>query len=144
MEKRVLFNRIIFILGIVGFLVAGYVLSGYLTGSSIYCPAGGGCETVRKSPYAWPLGIPVPGVGFLGYAVIVVLAILRTMRPEDDKKLLYGLLGMATFGVLFVTGFSLTQAFLIKTFCSWCVISTLIMYTIFGLTLASLKVPKSR
>lgn len=130
-------NRVIFTLAIVGFVVAGYVLKGYLTESSVFCPIGGGCDAVRKSPYAWPLGIPIPAFGFIGYTVILVLAFLRTLKPENDHKLLTGMLGMAIFGTLFVTGFTLTEAFLIKEFCFWCVISTLIMYIIFGLTLTS-------
>lgn len=138
-KRLTLYNRIIFILAIVGFLVAGYVLKGYLTQSSVYCPAGGGCDIVRKSPYAWPLGIPVPAFGFIGYAVMVVLSFLRTVKPKNDRKFLYGILGMAIFGTLFVTGFSLTEAILIKQFCFWCIISTVIMYMIFGLTILSFR-----
>ncbi|MCL5125327.1 MAG: vitamin K epoxide reductase family protein [Deltaproteobacteria bacterium] len=138
MEKLTLYNRIIFMLAIVGFLVAGYVLKGYLAKTSVYCPAGGGCDVVRNSPYAWPLGVPVPAFGFLGYTIILVLSFLRTVKPKNDKVLLDGILGMAIFGTLFVTGFSIVEAFLIKRFCFWCVVSSVTMYTIFGLTIWSL------
>jgi uncharacterized membrane protein len=142
MSKLVFLNRLIFILGILGFVIAGYVLQGYLRSSSVYCPAGGGCDLVRKSPYAWPLGIPVPAVGFMGYSIIIILSFLRTIMPKKDKQLLYGLFGMATFGALFVTGFTFTQLFLIKATCFWCIVSTIDMYVIFHLVLFSLRKAK--
>ncbi len=144
MLKLKTLNRAIFILAIVGFVIAGYVLQGYLRHASVYCPVGGGCDLVRKSPYAWPLGIPVPAVGFVGYAVIFTLAYLRTTNVKNEKKLLLGLVGMSAFGAAFVTWFTLTEALVIKSFCSWCVVSAVDMYTIFGLTLTSFRISKQK
>lgn len=136
------YNRLIFVLAIVGFVIAGYVLQGYLRNSSVFCPAGGGCDEVRKSPYSWPFGVPVPAIGFVGYAVIATLAFLRTAVPKKEKQLLMGLVGMSAFGAAFVTWFTLTEAFLIKGYCSWCIISAIDMYTLFGLILTSFQISK--
>ncbi|MFZ5845164.1 MAG: vitamin K epoxide reductase family protein [Patescibacteria group bacterium] len=139
--KLVLFNRLIFILSLLGVVVAGYVLQGWLRQSPLVCLTGSGCETVAKSPYNYPFGIPVPAVGFLGYSILTVLAFSRT--TSADKRLLYGILGMATFGVLFVSWFTYLELFVIRGVCSWCAISAVNMLIIFVLTIKSyLLLPK--
>ena len=124
-------NRIIFILSIAGLLMGIYVLQSFLRQTGIICLSGGGCEAVRRSPLSYPFGIPVPAVGVAGYTFLVILTFLRTVK--DNKKLLSWILGMATFGICFVTWFTYTEIFLIKGICMWCAISAVNMYIIFGL-----------
>lgn len=127
-------NRIIFVLSIAGILMAIYVLQSFLRNTGIVC-ATGGCETVRKSTYAWPLGIPIPAVGLVGYTILTVSAFLRTMQLSPSRRRLVKrvMLGMAIFGVLFVSWFTYTELFLIKGVCMWCAISAIDMYIIFFL-----------
>ena len=140
MLKPEINNRLIFLLSLFGLIVAGYVLQGYLRQSSVYCPVGGGCDLVRKSPYAWPFGIPVPAFGFVGYLTILSLSFFKTAIADAKKRYDVSLwiAGIATFGVGFVTWFTLTEAFLIGGFCSWCVVSAIVMYFIFGLVLTDI------
>jgi len=133
-------NRIIFILSIAGLLMGIYVLQSFLRQTGIICLSGGGCEAVRRSPLSYPFGIPVPAVGVAGYTFLVILTFLRTVK--DNKKLLSWILGMATFGICFVTWFTYTEIFLIKGICMWCAISAINMYVIFALTLISIKIGK--
>jgi uncharacterized membrane protein len=128
-------NRIIFILSILGIIMAVYVLQSFLRQSSIICLTGKGCEIVRRNPISWPLGIPVPAIGLVGYSFMAVLAFLRT--TSDNKRLLHGILGMAIFGICFVTWFTSMEIFVIKGICMWCAISAVNMYIIFCLTLKS-------
>ena len=51
--------------------------------------------------------------------------------------MLRGMLGMATFGVLFVTWFTYTEIFIIKGICTWCALSAANMVVIFTLLLKS-------
>jgi uncharacterized membrane protein len=134
-------NRIIFILSILGVIMAIYVLQSFLRQSSIICLTGSGCEIVRKSSVAWPLGIPVPAIGLVGYSFMAILAFLRT--TSNDKRLLYAILGMATFGVCFVTWFTSMELFVIKGICMWCGISAINMFVVFGLTIRSLLLLKN-
>ncbi len=40
--------------------VSVYLLVEYTTGQPGLCLTGSGCDEVRASPYAYPLGIPMP------------------------------------------------------------------------------------
>ena len=131
--KQKALNRTIFILSIAGLLMGIYVLQSFLRQTGIICLSGGGCEAVRKSALSYPLGIPVPAIGVVGYTILVVLTFLRTTNQQLTTKLLPWILGMATFGICFVTWFTYTEIFLIKGICMWCAISAVNMYIIFGL-----------
>ena len=135
-------NRIMFGLSLVGILIALYVTQSFLRQTSIVC-VNTGCETVRKSASSYLLGsIPVPSVGLVGYTVLATLAFFRTADILKKKNLLHGMLGMAAFGVLFVSWFTYTEAFVIKAFCTWCVISAANMVVIFLLVIRSIKLQK--
>ena len=121
-------NRIIFILSLGGVLIAAYVLQSFIRQTPIVC-VNSGCELVRKSPHSYILGIPVPGVGLVGYSLLALFAFLQT--TTEKKELLYGILGISTFGVLFVTWFTYMELFVIKAVCTWCAISALNMAIIF-------------
>jgi uncharacterized membrane protein len=133
-------NRVIFILAVLGVIMAVYVLQSFLRQSSIICFTGGGCELVRKNPVSWPLGIPVPAFGLVGYAGLVVLSFLRT--TSNKMGLIKGMLGIAIFGVCFVTWFTSMELFVIHGICTWCAVSAVNMYIVFGLVLKSLSLQK--
>lgn len=133
-KRAIILNRTIFILSLAGFFMAIYVLQSFLRQTSIVCISSG-CEVVRKSLYSYPFGIPVPAFGLVGYALLALLSFLRTTSTR--KELLYAMLGIALFGVCFVTWFTLTELFLIKAICTWCAISAINMVIIFILTYAS-------
>lgn len=140
-SKHALTNRVIFVLSLLGIIMAVYVLQSFLRQSSIVCVTGGGCEAVRKNPASWPFGIPVPAVGLVGYTILTVCAFLRTLKLNTRALQLVTriMLGMATFGVLFVTWFTYTELFVIKGVCTWCAVSTVNMYVIFVLLLKERK-----
>jgi len=140
--KEKTLNRIIFILSIAGLLMGVYVLQSFLRQTGIICLTGGGCEAVRRSPLSYPFGIPVPAIGVFGYAFLMVLTFLRTINHQLGMKLLPWVIGMATFGICFVTWFTYTEVFQIKGICMWCGISALNMYIIFGLSVKSLLIEK--
>lgn len=127
-------NRIIFVLAIIGILIAAYVTQSFLRKVGIIC-ATGGCELVRKSPASYLWGVPVPSVGLVGYSVIAILAFLRTTKKNEN--ILKGIIGMTAFGVAFTTWFTYTELFVIKGVCTWCAISTINMYVLFGLAVKS-------
>lgn len=124
-------NRIVFVLSLIGIIIAIYVLQSFIRQTGIVCVTSG-CELVRKSPASYLFGFfPVPAVGLIGYTVLTVLAFLRT--TNDKPWIQKAMLGMATFGVLFVSWFTYTEIFIIKGICTWCALSTLNMITIFVL-----------
>lgn len=134
-------NRIVFILSLVGIIIAVYVLQSFLRQASILC-LNSGCELVRKNPASYLFGIPVPAFGLVGYAGLAILAFLKTI---SDKRIYDKLmLGIAIFGVCFVSWFTYTELFVIRAICTWCFVSTLNMISIFFiLFINSRKVKKS-
>lgn len=139
-KNIVLYNRAIFILSLLGFFIAIYVLQSFVRQTSIVC-VNTGCELVRKNPASYPFGIPVPAFGLIGYACLVILSFWRTMSKKP--WLLKGSLGIAIFGVCFTLWFTYTEIFVIGAVCTWCAISTVNMFVIFLLTIFSFKA-KSR
>lgn len=140
-KKLMTINRIIFVLSVIGILIAAYVTQSFLRKVGIVCVSSG-CELVRKNPASYLWGVPVPSVGLLGYSVIAILAFLRT--SSKNSNLLKGILGMTAFGVAFTTWFTYTELFVIKGVCTWCAISTVNMYVLFFLALKSYILEKKK
>jgi uncharacterized membrane protein len=135
LDKNVFINRIIFILSIAGIIMAIYVLQSFLRQSSIICLTGSGCETVRKSPFSYIFGIPIPAFGLVGYAGLAILSFLKTLNLSTVNRQLSTkiMFAIAIFGICFVTWFTYMELFVIKGICMWCAISAVNMYGIFGL-----------
>lgn len=136
---RQFLNRMIFILAIIGILIAAYVTQSFLRKVGIVCVSSG-CELVRKNPASYLWGVPVPAVGLVGYSIIAILAFLRT--SSKNKNLLKGILGMTAFGVAFTSWFTYTEIFIIKGICTWCAISTVNMFVLFFLAIKSTMLEK--
>lgn len=127
-EDRISINRIVFVLSILGAVIAIYVLQSFIRQSPIVC-VNTGCEIVRKSPLSYIFGIPVPAFGLIGYSFLAILAYIRTMT--ENKRLLLAMLGISFSGVVFVSWFTYTEIFLINGICSWCAVSAVNMIVIF-------------
>lgn len=134
MKQTVLLNRIMFVLSIVGILIAAYVTQSFLRKVGIVCVSSG-CELVRKNAASYLWGVPVPSVGLLGYSIIAILAFARS--TSKNINLLKGILGMTTFGVCFTLWFTYTELFVIRGVCMWCAISTVNMFILFILAIKS-------
>lgn len=132
------YNRIIFILSLLGIAMAIYVLQSFLRQSPIVCISTG-CDVVRKSPYSYPFGIPVPFFGLVGYTILAISAFLRTVNLKSHILRLMSqiMLGVAIFGVAFVSWFTYTELFIIRGICMWCAISAVNMVVVFVLVLKS-------
>lgn len=125
-------NRLIFILSLVGIAIAVYVFQSFLRQAPILC-INSGCETVRKSPYSYLFGVPVPGYGLVGYTILAILAFLRTTSTKLKKQLLPWIVGIGTGGVAFVGWFTYMELFVIRGLCTWCAVSAFNMVTIASL-----------
>jgi protein-disulfide isomerase len=106
--------------------VSVYLLVEYTTGQAGVCLTGSGCDEVRASEFAYPLGIPMPLIGVLFYAVAAWLA-YRSLRggpilgvSAKTLLLLAGLAGVAMSAVL-----TALEAFVIHAFCTWCLASAI-------------------
>jgi protein-disulfide isomerase/uncharacterized membrane protein len=106
-------RRIAVLGALIGVFASAYLLIDYVWGSGI-CLTGSGCDTVRLSPYAYPLGIPMPlaGLGFYTAALVLALA----TRP--------GLLaGWSVIGIAVMAALTTIELTVIHAVCSWCLLS---------------------
>lgn len=132
-NSRIL-NRIIFLLSILGLVMAIYVLQGFIRKSPIVC-INTGCEAIRKNPLSYPLGIPIPAFGLTGYLLLSIIAFFRT--TSSNPILLKSILAISIGGVIFVSWFTTVEIFIIHAICTWCAFSAINMVIIFIISLKS-------
>lgn len=106
--------------------LAGLGLAAYLTyikysGDDLACPVGGSCATVQESQYAELVGIPVPVLGLLGYAGLLLAAAL----PGPLGRALGLFTAVVSFG--FSAYLTAVEAFVLDAWCAWCVGSAVLV-----------------
>ena len=122
------------VVALIGLVDAIYLTLHHLSGEQVPCSVTGGCETVLTSYYAEIAGIPLAAFGAAAYFLAFSLAILAAF---GNRKLWF-LFGVQ---VSLMAAFSLwlfyLQAFVIKAFCQFCLLSAATTITLFIIALAS-------
>jgi protein-disulfide isomerase/uncharacterized membrane protein len=118
---------------VVGAAASAYLLVEYLTGQPGVCLTGSGCDLVRASAFAYPLGIPTPLIGLVFYLLAGWMA-LRTLDSRSVAGFAPGtalllLAGMGALASMVLTGL---EAFVIKAFCTWCVVQAIASLVLLG------------
>ena len=125
---------IIFGLALIGFALAGYtwLITQNLASSSI-CTFGQefDCDIVTRGPYSKIYGISVSLIGMIGYGFMALAALLRHWFRED-RGLDYFLLAAAAGGLAFSFYLTGLEAFVIHSWCLFCVSSQIIILLIFA------------
>lgn len=135
--KKIIITALI--VALFGFVDAVYLTIEHYRGDIPPCSIVEGCEQVLTSSYSALFGIPVSLVGAIYYLLILVclFAFLDTKR----NIFLKGVRGLSTAGLLASLGFVYIQAFVIKAYCLYCLISALTTLVVF--VLAWFVFPKS-
>jgi uncharacterized membrane protein len=111
------------LLSLVGLADALYLTIEHITGQSVRCTIVSGCSEVLSSPYAVVAGVPLAAIGAAAYFTVFSLAILTLFGYPKAGTLLMALLIMM-FGVSLWLIY--LQAFVIREFCQYCLLSALI------------------
>ena len=100
-----------------------YLLVEYVTGQPGVCLTGSGCDLVRASAFAYPLGIPTPLIGLVFY-LVAAWAVLRTLEAGRLVGLAPGtaLLWLTLAGAAASMVLTGLEAFVIHAFCTWCLV----------------------
>jgi uncharacterized membrane protein len=111
---------VVALLAVIGLADSMYLTVEHLAGRSVPCTITGGCEQVLTSPYATIGGLPLAGLGALAYFTVFSLATLAAFgyRKAGDLLLILVVLMLAVSVYLFIL-----QAFVIKAFCQFCLLS---------------------
>jgi uncharacterized membrane protein len=111
------------LLALFGIADALYLTIEHLTGQSVRCTIISGCSAVLSSPYAVVAGIPLAAIGAGAYFTVFSLAILALFGYRIAGKLLVPFVG----GMFLVTLWLIyLQAFVIREFCQYCLLSATI------------------
>lgn len=107
-----------------GVFAAAYLLVDYVFGSGI-CLTGSGCDVVRSSPYAYPLGIPMPLLGLGFYLAAIVLLLVAPSRRLGPLNAGIAAVGWSLAGVAVMGLLTFIELFVIHALCSWCLMSAI-------------------
>ncbi|HEX7315274.1 MAG TPA: vitamin K epoxide reductase family protein [Pyrinomonadaceae bacterium] len=117
-----------------GLADAVYLTVEHLSGQSVRCMVVSGCDEVLQSSYATvAFGVPVAAVGAVAYFTVFSLATLAAYGYDGARKLLAPLVAVMFLATLW---FLYLQAFVIRAFCTYCLISAIVTTVLTLLVLA--------
>lgn len=117
------------LLALLGFLDALYLsLSRLHPENPLFCPSGGGCEAVERSPWSTIPpggGIPVALLGVIGYVVLLGGILLALQRDYLTQQVALPplLFAFTTATLLFSCYLMVVQVWMIRALCFWCLVS---------------------
>ncbi len=114
---------VIVVVSIVGLIDTLYLTYHALTKTDVKClffPKEW-CQKVQYSKYSKTFGIPNPFLGLGMYLAILALSFAFNSGLVPFWPLSF----IITFGFLFSLYFTYIQAFVLRAFCTWCVVSAL-------------------
>lgn len=119
--------------GFAGFIDSSYLSVLHYKNTIPPCSLLGECETVLTSRYAVVWGVPTALFGALYYLAVVILSVLYF----DTKKIKYifAAMSVVTIGFIFTLWLLFLQAFIIKAFCEYCLLSAGVTITLFFIVL---------
>ncbi len=135
-------NRLLFV-AIAILALAGMVISvvslqrHYAKSATAFCEVGEkfNCDIVNRSEYSSLMGIPVAGIGIVGYGVLFALATVYRARVETPLRLLVAALA----GLAFALYLTYVEGYVLETWCILC-LSSLALIAMITVLAAVLKV----
>lgn len=121
---------IILFFAIVGIFDTVYLIYHKVRGTDVACwffpPEW--CRKVQYSSYSKTMGIPNAVAGLVMYCAIILLLWLYV----SGYIAWWPIAAIITFGFLFSMYFVYIQAFVLRAFCTWCVVSAINFCVMFG------------
>ncbi len=114
---------ILYVCGIIGVIDTLYLIYNKVKGTEVAClffPKEW-CYKVQHSPQSKTFGIPNSYLGFIMYVLILVMTYMFT----GGSLPFWPIQAIVTFGFLFSMYFVYIQAFVLRAFCTWCVVSAI-------------------
>jgi vitamin-K-epoxide reductase (warfarin-sensitive) len=133
-------NRTLFVaislLAVAGMAISAFSLQRhYARSATSFCEVGErfNCDIVNRSEYSTVMGIPVAGIGVLGYGALLALATVYRSRPETPLRLL----SAALAGLAFALYLTYVEAYKLDTWCILCLssLAVIAMISLLGVAL---------
>lgn len=119
---------------LIGLVDSIYLTIHHLTGEQVPCSVTGGCETVLTSYYAEIAGVPLAAFGAAAYFLAFSLAILAAF---GNRKMWFAFGVQVSLMAAFSLWLLYLQAFVLKAFCQFCLLSAATTLTLFILALVT-------
>ncbi len=114
MRKTLPFWLVVFVCA-AALVASSLLLVDYVRPAPVFCAADGGCGLVRRTVFAYPLGIPTPLIGIGGLLAIGLAELLQGRRARIVQVML------AAIGAIVGVGLLLVQLKM-KTVCPFCAV----------------------
>jgi len=124
---------IVALLSLVGLADSIYLTVEHLTGQSLRCTIISGCSEVLSSPYSHIGSVPLAALGAMAYFTVFDLSILAAFGYRFARPLLMALLALMFLMTLWLL---YLQAFVIRHFCQYCLLSAAVTITLTAIALA--------
>lgn len=127
------------LLSLVGLADSIYLTVEHLSGRSVLCTIVSGCSEVLSSPYATIGSVPLALVGAVAYFTafsLVTLAAFGNMAAAKLLTVVTGLMFLVTLWLLYL------QAFVIGSFCQFCLLSAAVTTGLFGIALIASRLSR--
>jgi len=137
-----LIKIIITLLGIAGYLVARHIHHEKQSARPLVCPIQFDCDAVVHSNYATLFGVHVEVYGMFYYIFItfsyLTSLLLSTVLPHSIPNALTGFIVITSLGAFLFSMYLIgVQLFILKKWCSWCLVSAIICILIFAFTVVA-------
>jgi len=129
------------LLSLLGLADALYLTVEHVTGQSVRCTIISGCSEVLSSPYAVVAGIPLAMIGAAAYFTVFSLATLAAFNYRIAGTLLTVLVTAMFLVSLWLI---YLQAFVIREFCQYCLLSAAITTGLLIVTLFSRRLARTQ
>jgi protein-disulfide isomerase len=113
-------------------VASAILLVDYVRPAPVFCAAEGGCGVVRRSAFAYPLGVPTPLLGLGGFLAIGLAQLLPGRRARLAQVALAGVGGAVA------AAFIAIQIGL-KTICPYCAVADVAALLLLGLSVLRLS-----
>jgi len=130
---RTILYAAVAIVSVAGLADATYLTVQALTGETLSCGGSPDCFRVLGSSYAKVGGIPVAMLGALAYFSVFTFATFAAFGYARAPKFLALMVGMMFLGTLWLL---YVQAFLLHSYCRYCLFSAATTFLIAGLLIA--------
>jgi uncharacterized membrane protein len=122
------------VVAVVGLIDSVYLTIHHLTAETVPCGQGFDCGAVLSSQYAEIAGIPLAAFGVAAYFIAFSLA---TLAAFGNRKMWFLFGVQVTLMAMASAYFVYLQAFVIKAYCQYCLLSAGICFTLFTIALIS-------
>jgi len=130
----------ILVLSFIGMMDASYLTYSHFSFQPIACLADSAaseavnsCQMVADSDYSTVLGLPISAIGLCFYLTVFTIAALSF--KQKHTYLLNLLLPLAGLAALFSLRLIYLQAYVIGYFCNYCLVSAMISFVLFGISI---------